>query len=389
MINGKRLDQIVASDLEILRSVQEGKTIEYKLDLPKKTDKDKKEFLADISSFANTSGGQLYFGILSKKGLPQLIDGIEISDPDAEILRLEGIILAGITPRINLHMRSIKISEGKYVIAVNINRSWIPPHQVIFGGHNKFYARNSGGKYQLDINELRAAFTNSHKEKDIHAFHVERISKILADDTPVPISKIPRAIVHVIPFESQIPNQSVSWLPYAQNARTAFRSMNLSFYRQNFEGIVLHNLEDTTQENHRYLQLFRNGILEFNFSINASSEELFITVERLETTLIRCLLDAFATLQSLGISTPIAIYLTLINVKGYHISSTDLFRGSACLTDIDREVLPLPVYLMEEGYELPGRILKPILDIIWNACNYSESPNFNDNFQHRLVNEPH
>jgi hypothetical protein len=39
--------------------VQEGKTLEYKRELPGGSDQDKREFLADVSSFANTEGGDI------------------------------------------------------------------------------------------------------------------------------------------------------------------------------------------------------------------------------------------------------------------------------------------------------------------------------------------
>lgn len=61
----KDIKQIIQSDIQELidNSVPEGKTIEYKRELPKKSDKAKKEFLADVSSFANSSGGDLILGI--------------------------------------------------------------------------------------------------------------------------------------------------------------------------------------------------------------------------------------------------------------------------------------------------------------------------------------
>lgn len=57
------LDQLIAN------SVLEGKTIDYKLALPSNSDLDKKEFLADVSSFANTSGGDLIFGVDESEGV--------------------------------------------------------------------------------------------------------------------------------------------------------------------------------------------------------------------------------------------------------------------------------------------------------------------------------
>lgn len=69
MIN-KHLDEISLDDLKQLRNnvVSEGKTIEYKQQLPTNSDGDRKEFLADISSFANASGGDLIFGITEENG---------------------------------------------------------------------------------------------------------------------------------------------------------------------------------------------------------------------------------------------------------------------------------------------------------------------------------
>ncbi|GAJ18756.1 unnamed protein product, partial [marine sediment metagenome] len=61
----KNVNEITKDDLQALidNSVLEGKTIEYKQSLPGNSDSDKKEFLADICSFSNTSGGDLIYGI--------------------------------------------------------------------------------------------------------------------------------------------------------------------------------------------------------------------------------------------------------------------------------------------------------------------------------------
>jgi len=37
--------------------------LDYKRDVPGESDQDKKEFLADISSFANATGGDLIYGV--------------------------------------------------------------------------------------------------------------------------------------------------------------------------------------------------------------------------------------------------------------------------------------------------------------------------------------
>jgi hypothetical protein len=65
----KPLDSIDENDLQDLidHEVPEGKTIEYKKSLPGNKDKDKKEFLSDVSSFANAIGSKLLCPILTKQ----------------------------------------------------------------------------------------------------------------------------------------------------------------------------------------------------------------------------------------------------------------------------------------------------------------------------------
>src|SRR5690349_6232565 len=61
----KPLDTIEKRDIEALVAdrVRESKSIEYKQELPGNADKQKREFLADVSSFSNAGGGDILFGI--------------------------------------------------------------------------------------------------------------------------------------------------------------------------------------------------------------------------------------------------------------------------------------------------------------------------------------
>src|SRR5689334_12284604 len=138
----KPLSEITEADIRALKEagVQEGQTLEFKRELPGTRDEDKREFLADVSSFANTEGGDMIYGVAEDQGVITDIVGASSPDFDAEILRLENLVRYGISPRMGISFRVVPCSAGKLLI-VRIEKSWIRPHRVIFRGHDKFYAR--------------------------------------------------------------------------------------------------------------------------------------------------------------------------------------------------------------------------------------------------------
>jgi predicted HTH transcriptional regulator len=110
MTINKPIESISEADLQALVSdgVPEGKVIEYKESLPDNSYDNKKEFLADVSSFSNAAGGHLLLGIEEEAGIPVQICGLPGIDPDAEILRLENMLRDNIEPRIpSLSMRAV------------------------------------------------------------------------------------------------------------------------------------------------------------------------------------------------------------------------------------------------------------------------------------------
>ncbi len=69
---GIPFDEIDESHLQALieNGYGERQTVEYKRELASGSDADKREFLADGSSFANAGGGDLIFGIEAEDGVP-------------------------------------------------------------------------------------------------------------------------------------------------------------------------------------------------------------------------------------------------------------------------------------------------------------------------------
>ena len=382
-INGKLFSDIKETDLRSLveDQVPEGKNIEYKSALPNNSDRDKKEFLADISSFSNSSGGYIFFGITEKNGLPVDLKGLGDIDTDAEILRFENLLRDSISPRLpGISIRAISIEGNGPVLAMHIPKSWASPHMVTYAGMSKFFSRNSAGKYQLDVFELRTAFNSTNIEgEQLRNFRVDRIGKVVSNETPVPLETKPKVILHLIPISAFAANIKYDLREFqmSQNREilapiSADYGSNLRF---NFDGILTYEQYDRTKPAVSYLQLFRNGIVE---SVNTTLFEPDDTPPLIPSIIfeqdIINALERYVNIQNmLETETPYFLLLTLVGVQGYNLPTRARTIGRY-KNLIDRNDLLVPEILVEELSLPAATILRPAFDSVWNAAAQPQSP---------------
>jgi Putative DNA-binding domain len=378
----KRLEDITENDISSLISnqVREGRTIDYKRELPGGTDANKKEFLADVSSFSNTSGGDLIIGLDEDQGVPTQITGFQSRDVDGELLRLENIIASGLEPRIRYKAHIVICRDDKKVMIFRMERSWSGPHRVIFQENDKFWGRNSSGKYRLDVNELRNAFTlSSTVTERIRAFRVDRTIALSSNQTPVPLKPGPKLALHCIPVESFAGQPEYELTPIF-NDLGRLPPMEPSNYsrRYNLEGLVVSN-GSANYIGSSYTQLYRNGIIEAVDSTHLGFEiqgMRLISSVNYERRLINYLSTCFALLKSMGVNVPIVVALTFTDMKGLRMPIGD--SGYHFGTPIDRDLLILPETMVQD-FSMPAeKILKPMFDLVWNASGFSGSQNFDD-----------
>ena len=389
LIHGKVLSELNEDDLMSLidDQVSEGKSIEYKQDLPGASNSDKKEFFYDVSSFSNTAGGYIFFGISEKDGLPQEVLGLDGIDPDAEILRLENLLRDGITPRIpGVNIRTVPIGGGGPVLVIHTSRSWASPHMVSYAGGSKFYARNSAGKYQLDVFELRNAFTATSVESErIRRFQMDRIAKIIARETPVTINAGPQAILHLIPIgalDSRAP-YDLKEFQLSQNREmlAPIYTPHYNCFKFNFDGVLTYNHPNREEPAVSYLQLFRNGVIEScsNTLFYPETEPPYIPSVVFEEEIV-CSLARYLEIQNkLEIEPPFFVLLSLLNVAGYNLQprNTTMILSYESY-QIDGNNLLVPELLVEDNTLAPEAILKPAFDAIWNAAGLPQSPYYDD-----------
>lgn len=386
MLN-KPLEQVAEKDLQSLidNAVSEGKTIEYKKTLQINSDSDKKEFLADVSSFANASGGDLIFGISAENETPKILVGIDIAA--SEITRIESIIRDGIELRLpSVFIQPILLSNSKNILIIRIAKSWLGPHRVIYKGHDKFYSRGTNGKFSLDVSELRIAFALSETLTErIKKFRDDRISKIYANEMylPLPFCGHGKIILHLIPLISFRPAQryEIKEIISNPNLMPPINSQGWG-HKINFDGFITFTDNDK-KTIYTYTQLYKNGTIEAveGFLMRPfqqkcpPAEILSIRSSSFEKELISSLNAYLKIIKTIKIELPILLFLTLVEVKGYRMGLPNQQFSNA----IDRDMLLLPEAIIE-NYDTPSeQILRPCFDAVWNACDFYKSPNYDEN----------
>ena len=393
----KKLEDIEIADIRQLvdNNVIEKKTLEYKSELPGDSDGAKKEFLADVSSFANTLGGDLIFGVSEiDEELGEEI-GFSIGKPDSEISRLENIIRDGISPRIEVDIRPLDVEGEKKILIIRIKASLNTPHRVIFKGHDKFYRRNSNGKYPIDVDELRTAFLQSSSliEK-IRNFRKERIFGIKAGETPIPISDSSAFMaIHILPLSSfsspsYLDRDVVKALDEGRHA-SIFTPVSRGggwSHRINLDGVVAYCGGDPQKPTFTYTQLYRNGIIEgVESSISDSGAEKILPTYWIENKTMKYVTQMIKLITEFGFQPPFYVFLTLTSVEGFKVREPQRMI-SINKYSIKVKDLFLPEVVIEKLDYNTGKKFRPVFDMIWNAGGISRSLNFDedDNFKQNI-----
>jgi hypothetical protein len=327
------LDDLTEGHLQRLIATQAAESlhVEYKRETYGPTDDPRREFLADVSSFANSAGGDLIIGMTAAKGTPTGVHPF-IGDADTERLRLEQMARDGIHPRItNLQTRAVSVSGGGFVIVVRIPKSYNLPHRVIFKNSARFWARSSAGKYEPNVEELRRIFNEAPLLAErARAFRMERTARIGAHETPVGLLEGGVLILHIVPFVAFDFGQSLSFKEVlAQRNEFAPIGGSTRDYQITFDGFIAgSNGEGLSKPQRAYVQVFRSGIVEaVTASLSRGQESKWLILPHIEAVIIKYARVYAASLQRLGMEPPFAVMASLMNVKGNRLFQDFLDRS--------------------------------------------------------------
>lgn len=376
-------ESISKIDVEVLRSliadrVGEGKSLEYKREIPGGSDGGPERFLKAVSAFANTAGGDLLLGVEAVNGVAVALPGLDVDNPDGEILRLENMIREGLEPRLpRVDIRALEIAEHRYVLVVRVARSWIAPHRV--KKNREFYARNSAGTYPLDVGELRTAFTMSETiAARIRDFRTDRLARIHGRETPVALRAGGCMVVHVLPLTAFTAAVEIDIGAYESGPnRLSPMAASGWDWRINLDGLVTYSaVSESTSRG--YAQTFRNGAAEWALVLTGHEGRMVLPSAAYERDVMRCLTDYLGFAAGFDIEPPYYVFLSFGGVRGCQLAGSRVTHWLEERMTLREDVLIIPEVVIEDRNVQPARVLRPAFDRVWNAFGFVRSLNYDD-----------
>lgn len=403
------LDSITGADIENLieQREPEGQQLDYKAEF----DSDKNEFRRDVSSFANSNGGDIVVGVAEEKGIPSVLRGINLSKKTAEqyknqIIEILRARIKPMIPGVRVHITP-PIDDKRFAV-IRVPKSMAAPHQVeIENKQFEFWVRREASKQRMDIDELRGSILASETLTErIRNFRLDRLSKITVGEEPVVLKPGARLVLHMIPSTAFDPSvrHDISWLNWTSSNRdqnTSNLAQRLTYlFHDSIPSALYFNLEGLIavdrlqgQECRSYVQIFRNGIVEVvdAYRVNTIINDLPIWHPVMHGYLIKSISRTLELQEKIGVGLPVYILVSLIGMTQHRI-----FCDPSYFTEysnpLGRENILLPVGVVDgfssdtdegdqrSGYRKQAEITgKDISDTIWNAGGFDRCYHFDEN----------
>lgn len=381
------LDQVTA---ELLRKLceegcPESDTLDFKRDLPGGSDKDKHELLKDVSSLANTNGGDLVYGIDEHDGSAAELTPLQGESADAAKRRISQVLDAGVEPRIQgIKFHHVSAGEG-YVLIIRVPSSFDGPHCVRTNQNRRFFMRNGTSTSDLTFDQLRAAFDRTATlAEQARRFITERLRLIISKQTPKPMSEGPLCVIHFVPVAGLSGRHKVDIHTLHKSDFRRFadhKSWDGCSRTLNLDGLVVHPGGNPTGGYNAYTHIFRTGAMEGLFLVGAKST-LFpggpVGAIIYPYDMAKFISDSASKFiehaRVWGFAGPAVLSIAVLHVEGYELGREGM-RGYG-QTFADRPHLPLPEVWIEDIDNLDrSATIVPLLDTLWQAfgvtgCQY-------------------
>ena len=333
-----------------------------------------KDLLADVSAFANASGGTILYGIEEDQGEPIACPGIGSLDAHKTIERLSNIIGNSLDPPFRgFNLEVIEAEDGKRVLVLQISQSPSAPH-MLNKGSPKFYSRGVAGNVPMGSEEIRAAFLAAEGlAEKVRAFVQQRSRLIQAREIDFVLSTRGEAVLHIIPVEAFSRPRTVS-MTDLQAVKKEFvpAVIGPAFgHRYCLEGMAA--VSWLSEQILSYSLLSRNGCVEATCPCRHESH---FQEARVAEKFVQAAPKYEEILRTLGFTSPFFVALTILGCKGSVVYLDQWTSGGEDIRPLKTDFLSLPI---SEWVEDPVdwlKILRYFCDLSSNAMGLPFSFSF-------------
>jgi hypothetical protein len=389
-LRGKVIGSLSEADLQALvdNGVAESHLIEYKAELPGGNDRDRKDFLADVSAFANSGGGCILYGVETVRdaeqhdtGIPSDLRGLRGANMDQTKQRSESMLQDGLSPplRSTVRFQSIPISKaGDGILVLGIRASFSAPHRVVFQKTNRFFRRSETGNYEPEMTELKRMFLETTTwSEEAEQSRLDRIEKVRVRRR-INASINSSVFIHVVPL-GRLGGASIDLRPHERQMIQRLAPPGGGGWSSRFDvdGFMTHTMDSNSQLE-SFTQWFRFGGIEgyastFVTAYKGQGQEYPIfQAQRLTVRIDNYVPEAIQAMVELFEHTPpFAVGVSVHGVNGAYIVVDKATVGKP----IDQDEIVPPLAVLDELDPVSVRAaLKPIIDTLWQSGGFPEEP---------------
>ncbi|PZP26970.1 MAG: hypothetical protein DI603_23095 [Roseateles depolymerans] len=383
-----RLADATQADIELLISTgaQEGQQQDFKRDFPTQwNDGAKARLLADVTSFANSAGGDIIYGLdedaeaKASRVVPQVI-----ADVDVQVRTLQQIALDQTEPRVpGIEVRAIPVTVdgvSGHVIVMRVPQSWAAPHRNRMNNH--FHVREGVRNRPLDVPEVRAQFLRSESlGQKLRDFRSDRLAKIVTGQTPVKLGANPKLVVHAISSQAAQGQVYINPVPYTRGSSRlpVLGTVPVSPVSLNLDGAF--GPITAAREVIGYAQQFRQGYFEtvWELSVIEGVPKPALPGVWYEDLVNQFLGSVRGRLDENGVSWELVVFLSLVGAdQALMVGDSDMGPGwGFAAKAFDRQDILLPEVVIPADVK-PGRGMRPAYDLMFQAAGFVGSPNYGD-----------
>lgn len=249
------------------KSLSESNTLDFKE--ATYADKDKREWLKDVTAFANTRGGRIIIGVAEDaNGQAVSANGIEVESLDKEIHKLQSWLREHTDPDVSgaVRIRSETDSEGRKFLVVDIEESESGPHRIEVKSEKhtrQVYLRKGRDNVPASMFEIKSMILDAERTPKLIFEFISDRQSILEKTNPQGTFIHQYVSFHLCPKREFGSRQLVDRV---LADRTLFMTVDPEYWdskRPNIWGVA-------TNQNQRigssYVQYFYNGSAELVFS---------------------------------------------------------------------------------------------------------------------------